>query len=55
MIGAALPGSLIRMADSGTTIGTVVRWDDDAGGAVIEETIRQVEVALAFALRHVRP
>ena len=24
------------MAASGTTIGTVVRWDDDRGGAVIE-------------------
>ena len=24
------------MANGGTTIGTVVRWDDDRGGAVIE-------------------
>ena len=24
------------MARSGTTLGTVVRWDDDRGGAVIE-------------------
>ena len=24
------------MASSGTTLGTVVRWDDDRGGAVIE-------------------
>ena len=24
------------MTDSGTTMGTVVRWDDDAGGAVVE-------------------
>ena len=24
------------MAGSGTTVGTVVRWDDDRGGAVVE-------------------
>ena len=33
----------------------VYRFDAGHGSLVIEETIRQVEVALAFALRHVRP
>jgi isoaspartyl peptidase/L-asparaginase-like protein (Ntn-hydrolase superfamily) len=36
LIPAAAPGSLVVMAGSGTTIGTVVRWDADRGGAVIE-------------------
>ncbi len=29
-------GTLADVAASGTTIGTVVRWDDDRGAAVIE-------------------
>ncbi|MCW2635736.1 MAG: Dipeptidyl aminopeptidase/acylaminoacyl peptidase [Blastococcus sp.] len=33
----------------------VYRFDAGHGSLVIEETIRQVEVALAFALKHVRP
>ncbi|WP_346621377.1 prolyl oligopeptidase family serine peptidase [Blastococcus montanus] len=33
----------------------VYRFDAGHGSLVIEETIRQVEVALAFALRHVKP
>jgi dipeptidyl aminopeptidase/acylaminoacyl peptidase len=33
----------------------VYRFDAGHGSLVIEETIRQVEVALSFALRHVRP
>jgi dipeptidyl aminopeptidase/acylaminoacyl peptidase len=33
----------------------VYRFDAGHGSLVIEETIRQVEIALAFALRHVRP
>ena len=33
----------------------VYRFDAGHGSLVIEETIRQVEVALDFALRHVRP
>jgi dienelactone hydrolase len=33
----------------------VYRFDAGHGSLVIEETIRQVEVALAFALRHVQP
>jgi dienelactone hydrolase len=33
----------------------VYRFDAGHGSLVIEETIRQVEVALGFALRHVRP
>ena len=31
------------------------RFDAGHGSLVIEETIRQVEVALGFALRHVKP
>ena len=30
------PGSLVGMAGYGTALGTVVRWDDGRGGAVIE-------------------
>ena len=30
------PGSLVGMAGYGTSLGTVVRWDDGRGGAVIE-------------------
>ncbi|WP_040337500.1 S9 family peptidase [Candidatus Blastococcus massiliensis] len=33
----------------------VYRFDAGHGSLVIEETIRQVEVALAFALKHVKP
>ena len=33
----------------------VYRFDAGHGSLVIEETIRQVETALSFALRHVRP
>ena len=33
----------------------VYRFDAGHGSLVIEETIRQVEVALSFALRHVKP
>ena len=33
----------------------VYRFDAGHGSLVIEETIRQVEVALAFALQHVKP
>ena len=33
----------------------VYRFDAGHGSLVVEETIRQVEVALSFALRHVRP
>ncbi|MDK3257356.1 S9 family peptidase [Blastococcus capsensis] len=33
----------------------VYRFDAGHGSLVIEETIRQVEIALAFALRHVKP
>ncbi|RBY96169.1 S9 family peptidase [Blastococcus sp. TF02-8] len=33
----------------------VYRFDAGHGSLVIEETIRQVEIALAFALRHVQP
>jgi dipeptidyl aminopeptidase/acylaminoacyl peptidase len=33
----------------------VYRFDAGHGSLVIEETIRQVEVALSFALRNVRP
>jgi dipeptidyl aminopeptidase/acylaminoacyl peptidase len=33
----------------------VYRFDAGHGSLVIEETIRQVEVALSFALRHVQP
>jgi hypothetical protein len=33
----------------------VYRFDAGHGSLVIEETIRQVEVALDFALRHVKP
>ena len=33
----------------------VYRFDAGHGSLVIEETIRQVEVALYFALRHVKP
>jgi hypothetical protein len=33
----------------------VYRFDAGHGSLVIEETIRQMEVALSFALRHVKP
>jgi dipeptidyl aminopeptidase/acylaminoacyl peptidase len=33
----------------------VYRYDAGHGSLVIEETIRQVELALEFALRHVPP
>ena len=33
----------------------VYRFDAGHGSLVIEETVRQVEVALSFALRHVTP
>ena len=33
----------------------VYRFDAGHGSLVVEETIRQVEVALSFALRHVAP
>jgi hypothetical protein len=36
LIPAAVPWSLGVVTGSGTTIGTVVRWDEDRGGAVIE-------------------
>jgi hypothetical protein len=33
----------------------VYRFDAGHGSLVIEETIRQVEASLSFALRHVQP
>ena len=36
MRATARPGSLIGMAENGTALATVVRWDDDRAGAVIE-------------------
>ncbi len=45
---------LARLADLGKEH-EVYRFDAGHGSLVIEETIRQVEVALGFALRHVQP
>jgi CspA family cold shock protein len=36
LIRRAVARSLIHMTRGGTTLGTVVRWDDARGGAVIE-------------------
>ena len=36
MIAGAGRGSVVGMADTGTTLGTVVRWDAAREGAVIE-------------------
>jgi hypothetical protein len=36
LIAAAAPWSLVVVTGSGRTVGTVVRWDEDRGGAVIE-------------------
>ena len=48
------PGALGRLEELGKGH-EVYRFDAGHGSLVIEETIRQVEVALAFALRHVEP
>lgn len=45
---------LARLAELGKQH-EVYRFDAGHGSLVIEETIRQVEVALAFALQHVKP
>ncbi|SDY05891.1 Dipeptidyl aminopeptidase/acylaminoacyl peptidase [Geodermatophilus africanus] len=45
---------LVRLAELGKPH-EVYRFDAGHGSLVIEETIRQVEVALDFALRHVKP
>ena len=47
-----LPG---RAGRSWARTHEVYRFDAGHGSLVIEETIRQVEVALCFALRHVKP